>query len=149
MVDFGIKLKLGSFWLKSVKNTAPNSRFSTTTRGTKYSYLKQKTWSKIEQTLPDCPSDENCLQCIGHNLTAIFAFYGPKKAKFATRGKKHWILKQTTLSQKKWGQTLPDNVFWYYPSDINLLQWIGHNYMAKFLAKKCYFCHQRHKILKF
>ena len=83
-------------------------------------------------------------------LCPFLAFYGPKKAIFATRGTKYSILKQKTWSKME--QTLPDYVFWYCPSDKYPLQWIGHNFMAIFgllWSKKGYFCHQRHKRLNF
>ena len=68
------------------------------TRGTKYSILKQKTWSKVEQTLLDyvfwyCPSDENHLQWIGHYFMTIFSLLWPQKGYFCYQRQKYWILK--------------------------------------------------------
>ena len=104
-------------------------------RGTKDSILEQKTWSKMEQTLPDyvfwyCPSDKYPLQWIGHNFMAIFGLLWSKKAIFATRGTKDSILEQKTWSKME--QTLPNYVFWYYPSHKNWLEWTGCNFMAIF-----------------
>ena len=69
------------------------------TRGTKYSILKQKTWPKMEHTLPDYvfwywPSNKTRLQWICHNFMAIFSFLWSKNATFATSGTKYSILKQ-------------------------------------------------------
>ena len=109
-------------------------------------------WSNLYQTM----SFDNALQMrIIYSVLAIIslpflAFYGPKKAIFATKDIKNSILKQKTWSKME--QTLPDYVFWYCPSDENCFQWICHNFMAIFSLlwpKKGYFCHQRHKILNF
>ena len=64
-------------------------------RGTKYSILKQKIWSKMEQTLSDhvfwyCPWDENCLKWTGRNFTTIFSLLWPAKGYFCHQ--RHKIL---------------------------------------------------------
>ena len=89
-------------------------------RGTKYSILKQKTCSKMEQPLPDyafwyCPSDDNHLQWLGHDFMAIFSLLWPKKAIFATRGTKYSILKQK--HGQKWS-TLYQTM--YFDTDLQI-----------------------------
>ena len=89
-------------------------------------------WSKLYQTM--CFDTGLQINILYSGLVVILwpflAFYGQKKAIFATRGTKDSILEQKTWSKME--QTLPDYVFWYCPSDKYPLQWIGHNFMAIF-----------------
>ena len=72
------------------------------TKGIKYSILKQKTWSKIEQTLTDmCFDTALQMKIVYIGLVIILwkflAFYG-QNGFFATKGTEYSILKQKTRS---------------------------------------------------
>ena len=89
-------------------------------------------WSTLYQTM--CIDTALQIKIVYSGLVVILrqflAFHGSKKAIFATRGTKYSILKQKTWPKME--HTLPDYVFWYWPSNKTRLQWICHNFMAIF-----------------
>ena len=74
------------------------------TRGAKYSIWNRKHGQTLTgYVLWYCPSDENHLHWIGHNLMAFFlAFYGQIILFLPSRDTKHSILKQKSWS--KWSK---------------------------------------------
>ena len=89
------------------------------TRDTKYSILKQKTWSKMEKPLPDfvfwyCPQMTIIYSDWVMNLWPFLAFCGSKRLFLPPEAQ---ILNFEKENMVKMEQSLPDYVIWYCPSD--------------------------------